>query len=325
MNLEAASALAVELSHSSSDKDPVDLFSIQFDVNNSDVKPLLKIAMHDLVHTSSSERWTGIQRNYDWPQWYLFQSRDYLFARIPASLTRSQPLDKATQTSYLAMFECMQKLGYPHLCRTWNYFPDITKASRQAHNRYEFFCTGRSRAYQIFEPAHSQYPAATVVGSQDTDLCIYFIASKQPGHAIENSKQVSAYNYPKQYSEDPPLFSRALIHETSAQTILFISGTASIRGHASQHSNDIQQQTAVCLDNIETLIETANHSHGLNAGGLAELTMLKVYIKRPEDYSTVKTLIASSCSPQPPVSYLHGDLCRDDLLVEIEAVLIKKR
>ncbi len=324
MNIETATALAVELAHSSADTDPANLFSIQFTLRDSDASTPLKIVTQDFMHASSCEQWLGLQPHQDWPEWYLFHNKEYLFARVPAALTQSQPLDEATELSYLAIFDCMQKLGYPYLCRTWNYFPDITQAGNRSHNRYQLFCSGRSRAYQNYAHLHSQYPAATVVGSQNNDLCVYFIASKDRGHAIENSKQISAYNYPKQYSEDAPLFARALLHETPQQTILFISGTASIRGHASQYVNDVRQQTAVCLDNIQTLIDTAKHKHSLAVSRLTELTLLKVYIKYPQDFPTVKTLVESSCGTQLAVTYLQGHLCRDDLLVEIEAVLIKK-
>ena len=324
MNIETASALAVELSHSAVDSHLANRFSVQFALSNSAANTPLKIVMPDLAHAHSSEQWLGLVPNRDWSAWYLFQNRDYLFARVPAALTRSQPLDEAAETSYLALFDCMHQLGYPYLCRTWNYFSDITHAGPGTHNRYQLFCSGRSRAYQSCAQSQAHYPAATVVGSHNDDLCVYFIASKRSGSAIENSNQISAYNYPKQYSQDAPLFARALLHQTSQQTILFISGTASIRGHASQYANDVRQQTGVCLDNIQTLIDTAKHEHNLDVTSLSELTLLKVYIKRRQDFTTVKTLVEAHCGSQLAVSYLQGHLCRDDLLVEIEAVCIKK-
>lgn len=322
MILETDSTLAVELTDSSAHRDQRDHFTIQFDMRASDGNIPLQIALQDISSSPISEHWSGLARNQDWHEWNLFQNQNYIIARVPTASVQSDSLDQVTEASYVALFDCMQQLDYPYLCRTWNYFPEITQVANATHNRYQLFCTGRSRAYQTCKQLHAQYPAATVVGSQRDELCIYFIASKLSGYAIENSKQVSAYNYPKKYSTDAPLFSRAFLHKTNTQTILFISGTASIRGHTSQHEDDVCQQTSICLDNIKTLLETSHDRYGLAANQLKQLSSLKVYLKYPHHLETVKNLIHSNCGSQLPTAYLQGHLCRDDLLVEIEAVLI---
>ena len=151
-------------------------------------------------------------------------------------------------------------------------------------------------------------------GTVDSDY------KKEVGIGIENPHQVSAFNYPQTYSQDPPLFSRALLHKNSSQQILFISGTASILGHSTQYSGDINRQTEVCLNNIEHLIQSAITEYQFPKISLQEFSQFKVYIKNLDDLNTVRTHIHQLLGPSAPVYFLHGDMCRPDLLVEIEAL-----
>jgi chorismate lyase/3-hydroxybenzoate synthase len=104
--------------------------------------------------------------------------------------------------------------------------------------------------------------------------------------------------------------------------MLFISGTASITGHNTQFEGDVSRQTEVCLENIQHLLETAVHEHNFNNISLSEFTQFKVYIKDSSSFETVKTLIQHQVGMSVSVVYLQGDMCRSDLLVEIEALSI---
>ena len=284
---------------------------------------LTNVTIPSLQSEQIFESWQGASSSTSSPDgWQLFQNDQYLLGCVPESLIAHLPMDQATETAYSAIFEQMHASGYSFLVRTWNFFSGITGDGYAGSNNYQLFCSGRSRAYEQQSLVEQVYPAATVIGTQQTGMQIFFIAAKQAGIGIENSQQVSAFDYPSIYSQDPPLFSRALLHRNQSQEILFVSGTASITGHDTQYAGDINRQTEICLSNIEQLISTAVNEQNMTAITLREFSQFKIYIKNPNDIETVRTHIQQMLGPSAPVYYLQGDMCRSDLSVEIEALAI---
>ena len=51
----------------------------------------------------------------------------------------------------------------------------------------------------------------------------------------------------------------------------------------------------------------------------SDIAKIRVYVKHPEDYPACRA-ICERRLPGVPALYLHADVCRPDLLVEIEAV-----
>ena len=101
-----------------------------------------------------------------------------------------------------------------------------------------------------------------------------------------------------------------------------VSGTASIVNQQTVHPGDAARQTEQTIQNIAILIAPANFArHGLPGAGasLRDLAKLRVYVKRPEDYLVCREVVERML-PGVPVLYLRADVCRPDLLVEIEAV-----
>jgi len=287
------------------------------------IDSITNISMNSLQSTQTFEVWQGVvQHGTALNDWQMHQNDQYLIASVPHALLQHLPIEQATEKAYSTIIEQIEQWGYPYLIRTWNFFPDITSNQFGANNNYQLFCSGRTRAYAAHSLVSQPYPAATVIGTQQQDLHVHFIASKTSGIGIENTKQVSAFEYPSSYSEDPPLFSRALLHRNQSQQILFISGTASITGHNTQFEGDINRQTEVCLDNIQHLLNTAVHEYQFTNISLSDLSQLKVFIKYPEHLDTVKTHIEGLIGIQTPIVYLQGDMCRSDLLIEIEALAI---
>ena len=101
--------------------------------------------------------------------------------------------------------------------------------------------------------------------------------------------------------------------------MLFISGTASILGHETVHAGDAAAQTRESLRNIEAVLDAANH--GSNPRTALALTDLcyKIYVRRVADQSLIERELRSVLGDKARVLYLHADLCRRELLVEIEA------
>jgi enamine deaminase RidA (YjgF/YER057c/UK114 family) len=135
---------------------------------------------------------------------------------------------------------------------------------------------------------------------------------------IENPRQTSAYRYPPKFGIHSPSFSRACVLGESAGTNLFISGTASIVGHETIHPGDVSAQARETLANLDALLEEANRVVGTPRYSLDALKF-KVYVRRPRDLDAIQRVLSASLRPAAPILYLQADVCREELLVEIEA------
>lgn len=162
-------------------------------------------------------------------------------------------------------------------------------------------------------------PAACALGSPSgSPLSIYFLAARQAPTMIENPRQTSAYHYPPKFGRHSPIFSRACVWGSPGRSRLFVSGTASIVGHETLHRGDVVAQTRETMINIGALVEEANNLCGSSRYSL-EALKLKVYVRRPDDLTTIESTLATIVRPTHAVLYLQADVCREDLLVEIEA------
>jgi chorismate lyase/3-hydroxybenzoate synthase len=229
-------------------------------------------------------------------------------------------LAQATERAYAQILECLTEIGFPHVLRIWNYLPDINRVTGGVE-RYRQFNEGRQKAFQSFNrDVRGKVPAACALGSEPgSPVVIYFVADAEGGLAIENQRQVSAYDYPPQYGAFSPTFARATLSLAAAPPVLFVSGTSSIVGHETVHAGDVVRQTRESVMNVKTVMEHANRE----AGGelfVNERLNLKVYLRRPEDLEPVADELAAQLGDAPPILYLHAGICRADLLVEIEAV-----
>ena len=143
---------------------------------------------------------------------------------------------------------------------------------------------------------------------------------------LENPRQTSAFDYAPEYSPQSPKFSRAMAVEVGTEVMIFISGTASITRSETQHPGDAAAQSRETLANIEALISEANLCrHGLPGFGSAlhQLAVARVYIKRAEDYPAVRAVCENQLG-QVPVTYTLADVCRPQLLVEIEGIAFSR-
>ena len=240
-------------------------------------------------------------------------------ADFAAPAHASSSLHAATAQAYAEICATLEAQQYPHLLRVWNYLPDINRDS-QGTERYRQFNSARQCALQACGRAQSgSVPAASALGAtSNSPVVVYFLAGRSAPVFVENPRQVSAYHYPRQYGTHSPLFSRAALLRQTQSLTLFVSGTASIVGHRSLHIGNTARQTRETLTNIEALLSEANR---VTRGAHFELDSLayKVYVRRPEDLALIQSELAATLGSQAQVIYLQADICRQDLLVEIEA------
>ncbi|HEY4291791.1 pteridine-dependent deoxygenase [Luteibacter sp.] len=233
----------------------------------------------------------------------------WLFAAVECREDEHGGTEAAARHAYDLLSRFVAGAAEQHVQRIWNYLGAIN-AGQGDDERYKHFCTGRIGGMgEVFAQG---YPAATAIGhgADPALLQVYLLATDRSGTRVENPRQVSAWRYPRQYGRTPPSFARATL--LPAGDVLAISGTAAVVGHASAHAGDIDAQLAETLRNLEALLAAG----GLPAG-IGRLAPLKAYVRQAEHVAAVRAFAAKHF-PDAPLLLLHGDICRAELLIEID-------
>jgi chorismate lyase/3-hydroxybenzoate synthase len=227
-------------------------------------------------------------------------------------------LAEATELAYRSLLRFQAQSPYRNVWRMWNYVADIN-AGEGDEERYRQFCLGRARAFaaEMADAPAIGYPAASAVGKRGSPhtLEVCWIASRSPGATVENPRQVSAYAYPREYGPASPSFSRATV---TADRLLLVSGTASIVGHASVHAGNLAAQIDETLRNISTLVERSVTERLIHPAPLNRNSVVKVYLRDAADAADVEKELRQRLGPAVPLLLLAADICRSDLLIEIE-------
>lgn len=205
--------------------------------------------------------------------------------------------------------------------RQWNYIPGITTFNDGRQN-YQEFNDARSQFYNSCKWTNG-YPAATGIGTDVGGVMIELNAVKGkdfPNMAIDNPVQVAAHNYSQDVLKGrtvagfnrmtTPKFERARIFGNT----IFISGTAAIKGEKSNASTDVTEQTAMTMSIIDKLLSKDNIP--IQNDG-AEYNILRIYVKNKTDIPAVEEFMRQHY-PVVPKHYLVCDICRPELLIEIE-------
>ena len=279
----------------------------------------IAVGLPQLGSAPVAEVWTSATPVESGKRGRVFYSKNdhILLGHLATDEQQFTDVEAATRQAYKDFLPIAAEMGFPHYLRIWNYIPDIN-GDENGVERYKQFCVGRHACLEKFDFLERNLPAASGVGSAARQMLIYFLAARAPGIQVENPRQVSAFHYPPQYGRKSPAFSRAMVKNWGASKHLYISGTASIVGHESRHEDDVLAQLAESLRNMSTLAESARREHGVCIGTLAELSQIKVYIRDQRHFAVIKQHVREQLGEQAPVLYLNGELCRANLLVEVE-------
>jgi chorismate lyase/3-hydroxybenzoate synthase len=248
----------------------------------------------------------------------LHRTDDWLVGA--ATMTLRAGLETTAHQLYANIFQATRGL---HLARIWNYVPAINESGPDGLENYRVFCRARSLA---FEQHHgpgfeSILPSASAVGTKSDRLTIVFATSARPPRHVENPLQISAYDYPGEYGPRAPCFARATVVPGTDRGTVFISGTAAIRGHATIAPEKLLPQVECTLENLREISAACGLGADL-ARGSAATRHFKVYLRHAADQPEVAAKLKETLlTDSDRVSYLHADICRAELLVEIEATL----
>jgi len=229
--------------------------------------------------------------------------------------------------------------SFEHVVRTWFYLGGITEPEAQIQ-RYQELNRARTDFYRdirfccsLLDPSAPRgvYPASTGIGMAGASLVIGCLALETRRDDVfllplENPQQTPAYAYHPKYSPQSPKFSRAVALVLGDYVTTWISGTASIVNSETCHLGDVEKQTEQTIDNIERLIAADNFTaHGVGGAGarLHDLAKIRVYLKRPEDLPRCRALCQRRFGAVPAI-YAVADICRPELLVEIEGVAFSR-
>jgi 2-iminobutanoate/2-iminopropanoate deaminase len=123
----------------------------------------------------------------------------------------------------------------------------------------------------------------------------------------------------------PSSFTRALSFPIGDVTVLLVSGTASVDEQGQTiHVGDFRAQCWRTYRNISTLLESA----GMSWRDVVRTTCYLRDIERDyRDFNEVRTAFFGwlRLDPLPASTGIQARLCREDLLVEIEAIAVARR
>jgi len=215
------------------------------------------------------------------------------------------------------------------IVRQWNYIENILGFDGN-EQRYQEFNNVRSVIYgDSFK--EKGYPAATGIGMNLGGIIIEFIAIQSSDLftlPIDNPEQVAAHSYSKKVLigdacvlKTTPKFERARFLELFGKKIIFISGTASILGERTVGAENPTLQTEVTINNIKQLYSDKVLARISTGDLLPKYGHARVYIKDRKDFAAIKKTFRMHFG-NLPVVYIVADICRPDLLVEIEGKVI---
>ncbi len=278
---------------------------------------LFNTGLVNLSNNKTIEVWTsdtlcmaGVDNEIYWSR-----CENYQFVGLWINEANYSSLKEASYCAYVKILNFIEESNYPHLLRAWNYLADINLGSND-HERYKQFCAGRCEAFEKL--AKTTYPAATAIGHPSGHMMIYLLTSNHPVTYFENPRQTSAYHYPRQYGLKTPSFSRAACLNINLPSQHYISGTASIIGYESIGRDDIVRQIETTNANLKALCQQITNKRTFNTP--SELSMIKVYLRNPSLIEQVQYEIEQYFGLKLPVLYLQGDICRQELLVEIDGL-----
>ncbi len=202
--------------------------------------------------------------------------------------------------------------SFHDVVRTWLYLDKLLEWYDVLNRvRDEFF--EKHGVFGGFVPASTGIGCANSVGA----AMIAGAIAMRPKDAratkamLDSPLQCSALDYRSS-------FSRAAEIVTPEWRTVFISGTASIEpGGKTVHHDDMEKQVALTMDVVKAILETRGMT-------LKDSVRAIAYIKRPEDRPAWQNWLKANGLPADYAQEVISDVCRDDLLFELELDAVQR-
>ena len=303
---------------------PMAIISFGYALPRSFSCPVITLDLPQLDGSPLVEVWTcdrPIQTQED-AGCSVAMNGDFLLGSISLAEKPGTSLDVTTYAGYRQVLYQLRDLAYPYLWRAWNYFPCIND-DQDGLERYRRFCVGRHQALtETLSDFPSSLPAGTAVGTRAGPFQIVFLAGRQPATHLGNPRQLNAYEYPQDYGPCSPSFARATFIRSEGECLLFLAGTASVVGHTSRHVGLPNEQTRETIQNVRAVLTHAEHVAGIDLTDAQHQAIYKVYVRDSDSLPEIRRVLQKSPLCDDQVLFLQGDLCRKELLVEIEGLII---
>ncbi|MHC4186696.1 MAG: RidA family protein [Planctomycetota bacterium] len=200
----------------------------------------------------------------------------------------------------------LAEMDFSHVVRTWMYLDNLL-------NWYDEFNEVRNNFFKDFGISNKTIPASTGIGVANPDgaalvtdvLALKSKNEKIKAFAVPSPLQCPAVDYKSS-------FSRATEVVLSDHRRLYISGTASIDPQGeTAYVGDVEKQIALTMEVVQAILQSRNMNWG-------DVSRAIAYFKNMDDSSLLKEYCRTNNLPHMPIAVAHGDICRDDLLFEIE-------
>lgn len=210
-----------------------------------------------------------------------------------------------------------QNVGYRKVVRTWIYLANIL----EWYDEFNLIRNDKYKEYKLIpettgeaEMDHLYLPASTGIGARNrTGASVISDVL-----AIDGDTQISVLPGISQHSpyRYGSAFSRGICIRESDHRQLLVSGTASIaeRG-SSQHPNNIEAQVTRTLECVDSLLKE-------NCAKLTDIQSATVFFKRPGDFSVFDRIAGSFGLKNLPAVFVAADICREELLFEMDALAV---
>ena len=205
-------------------------------------------------------------------------------------------------------------MNMSNIVRTWFFNHNIL-------DWYKKFNAVRTKYYKEKTVFNGLLPASTGIGGANpyrTALIAGAIAVQPKNDRISIKQVPSLMQRPA--PEYGSSFSRAVEITTPHHHHVLVSGTASIYSNGkTAHVGDINGQIDLTLNVVDAILKSRNMTFSNTSRAIA-------YIKNRKDTPVFKGYMTKYGIPESRVVVVHNDICRDELLFEIEvdAVLTNK-
>lgn len=225
--------------------------------------------------------------------------------------------------------EGLQGTSFSQPARLWNFLPEICAPIGDGVDRYRVFNAARHRAFSARfgedAIANGRVPPASCVGHNGHPILIGALGVRGELISVENPRQIPAFEYSPKFGPKPPCFSRAGIADFGEMRALLVAGTASVLGEESTHEGSLEAQLRETVLNLRAILDQGRRTEGAprNAGAAsspARILATRVYYRRFQDRPLLEQLLPPDLVAGAEVEFVHAEICRRELLVEIEVL-----